>query len=237
MMVNEEQEAFAAAIKERFSLLPQVVQDAITSADMSKRLRELASKHQLHVDQWEALENEVQLTMLGLQPLEELGKNLTDELHIPFDVANPLAADISRIVFEPIRAELERLLEHPEAKEEVHSDIETAATQAIAGANPDTAAPGAAPTAAAPTAAPVTLQSSPEDAVMTAAAASAPATATPATPIATYSPVPPSASDTPPPAQPASTPIERAPKTATYAPGAASHERKSVEGDPYREQL
>lgn len=98
-------------LEERFKTLPKVVRDAITSANVEKHLRELAKTHQLHLDQWETLENEVMLTLLGFQPIEDLGKNIESEVGVPNETAKLLASDISKTVFEPIRVELERELE------------------------------------------------------------------------------------------------------------------------------
>ena len=39
--------------EERFKELPAPVQRAITSADLEKRLRELATSYKLHLDQWD----------------------------------------------------------------------------------------------------------------------------------------------------------------------------------------
>ncbi len=118
-------------LKERFAKLPQVVQDAITSADVEKRMRKLADTHKLHLDQWQSLENEVMLSLLGIQPVEDLEKNIKSEVNVSADVAKALAGDISKIVFEPIRQELERQLEHPEAKAAEVSGVEAARTQIL----------------------------------------------------------------------------------------------------------
>lgn len=126
-------------IKARFSQLPKVVQDAITSADVEKRMRALADSHKLHLDQWESLENEVMLALLGFDAIENLDDNIEREVGVDRDAARALAEDISRVVFEPIRAELERQLEHPQAKTEQVSDIETARAQALAPAPARTA--------------------------------------------------------------------------------------------------
>src|ERR1700761_2951610 len=98
-------------IADRFKQLPKVVQDAITSADVEKRMRELADTQKLHLDQWEALENEEMLTLLGFQPIDELEKNIKSEVGVTDEVAKALTESISKIVFEPIRGELERSLE------------------------------------------------------------------------------------------------------------------------------
>lgn len=109
---------------ERFAQLPSVVQDAITSADTEKNLRALADTHSLHVDQWQLLENEVMLALLGFQPLESLAQNIEKEVGTTKEIAASLTSDISRILFEPIREELERGLGAPQAKAEQASDID-----------------------------------------------------------------------------------------------------------------
>lgn len=103
-------------IQKRFKALPKVVQNAITSADVQKELRALADTNKLHIDQWQLLENEVMLTLLGFQPTEELAHHLKADLDVSAEMAASLAADISKIVFEPIRAELERELAQPGAQ-------------------------------------------------------------------------------------------------------------------------
>ena len=137
------QEKLNEELRGRFMELPKVLQDAITSTDIQKQLRALADTNKLHLDQWQLLENEVMLTLLGFQPPEELADNLKADLNIPEELSLTLAANISHIVFEPVRAELERQLEHPDAKPEEVSAVEGARKQILSEA-------GAAPAAAAP---------------------------------------------------------------------------------------
>lgn len=120
----EHDDNFEKALKERFAQLPEPLQKAITSAEVTKKLRELATSHQLHLDQWESLENEVMLALLGFQPVEDLEKNIKNEVNLEQNTAQTLAADINKAIFEPIRQELERQLGYPEAKNEETSDME-----------------------------------------------------------------------------------------------------------------
>lgn len=119
-------------LKARLRELPKVVQDAIVSSDVEKRLRTLSETHKLHLDQWQALENQVMLALLGFLPVEELEEHIGNEVGVSKETAATLAADISKIVFEPIRQELERELEYPAAKNETLSDIESARMQILA---------------------------------------------------------------------------------------------------------
>jgi hypothetical protein len=129
--MDPEEKKLDEQMQERFKQLPKVVQDAITSADVEKRLRELANTNKLHLDQWQDLENQVMLTLLGFQDADDLESNIKSEVGVPDEVAKALATDISKIVFEPIRQELERELEHPEAKEAQVSGVEAARTQIL----------------------------------------------------------------------------------------------------------
>ena len=122
-----------AILKERFDELPHAVQNAITSADITKGLRELAKTNKLHLDQWETLENEVMMTLFGVFPLDELEENIKKHVGVSEDMAKLLTENISKIVFQPIREQLERELEHPDAKAAGVSDVDAARTQILAG--------------------------------------------------------------------------------------------------------
>jgi hypothetical protein len=122
-------------IKKRLAALPQVVQDAIANIDAEKQLRAVSNNHKLHIDQWAILENEVMLTLLGFQDPVKLPANIEGEVGVTAEEAEALAKDISTIVFEPIREELERQLEHPDAKAEKVTDTEIAGQQALAAEN------------------------------------------------------------------------------------------------------
>lgn len=149
--MNPAADSIDAEIKERFEKLPEVVKSAITSADIEKRLRALADTHKLHVDQWQTLETEVMLTLLGIEKVEEIEHNIGKELGVTSDMAHALAASINQIVFEPIREELERQLEHPAAKEVVLTGVEAARSQALSqGAAAASPAPAPTPPSPAP---------------------------------------------------------------------------------------
>lgn len=100
-------------LQERFAQLPEVVRRSITSADVQAHLRKMAEHHKLHIDQWQVLENQVMLTLLGFHPIEELAQTIEREVEVPAEAAKALAADVSHVVFEPIRAELARELGAP----------------------------------------------------------------------------------------------------------------------------
>ncbi|HUO50379.1 MAG TPA: hypothetical protein VMU25_02340 [Candidatus Paceibacterota bacterium] len=133
--MSSENTAVSDKLQQRFQTLPKAVQDAIQSADVEKRMRALAETQKLHIDQWQALDNEVLLTLLGFQRVENLQENIQKEVGVDSTTAATLTENISKIVFEPIREELERYLSHPDAKAKEVSDVEAARTAALASEN------------------------------------------------------------------------------------------------------
>ncbi len=187
----------------RFKQLPKPIQDAITSADVAARMRELAEKHNLHTDQWGILENEVMLTLIGFQPTEDLAKNIGQEVGLQEDAASALAADVSKIVFEPIREELRKQLGEATGN---NSTLDALVEEPA----PPLSDPAPAPTP------PVELA--------------------PEQPLVAKVPAAVVAAATPPKGAPTKT-VARAPTSSSYAAASPSHERKAIEGDPYREQV
>lgn len=208
-------EDFEKKLQERFALLPKVVQDAIKSSDIEKHLRELADTHKLHLDQWERLENEVMLALMGFQPIEELRNNIQRNVNVSTEIAGAFAEDISRVVFEPIREELERMLGHPQAKTEVLSDVEAARKQVLANQpTANVASSDELRASSRSTFASDLSGDSSRSPQLVARSSVAPGT---------------------PPQPPPTAKTERGPASGAYKPGASSMERKDVHDDPYRE--
>ncbi|MBI5003788.1 hypothetical protein HZC00_01705 [Candidatus Kaiserbacteria bacterium] len=182
---------FEAVMAERFAKLPLSVQNAITSTDVEKHLRDLAQHQQLHLDQWDLLENEVMLTLLGLAKTSELKQNIIKEVGVSDEVAAALANDIAQYIFQPIREELERQLDHPEAQAIETKNIDAIREQALTESTTSTPAPNTTETPTTAALAPAPTQ---EKAV-------------------------------------------RADVSTSYKSQVPSHERKTIEGDPYREQV
>jgi len=131
-------------IEERFAELPETIQNALLSADVEKQLQGMAKSHELHLDQWESLEREVMLTLLGFKEVRDIENNLRTEVGATEEQAKALTADINSVIFEPVRQELERQLSHPEARAENIGAMETMRREAIAAAGGDTSLPPAA---------------------------------------------------------------------------------------------
>ncbi|KKW17453.1 hypothetical protein A3C86_02135 [Candidatus Kaiserbacteria bacterium RIFCSPHIGHO2_02_FULL_49_16] len=180
MEPDNEEKILDEKIQERFKALPKALQNAITSADVEKKLRDLSDVHKLHLDQWQKLENEVMLALLGFQPVEKLVANIKNEVGLTDEIAEALAGDIADTIFQPIRAELERELGKPE-DEPVASSLQPVAEKPVASSQQPVAS-------------------------------------------------------TPPPAPPMAKSV-RATLSPAYASDTKSHERKTVDDDPYREAI
>lgn len=124
-------------LKERFALLPKVVQQSILSSQVEEHLRALAQKHKLHLDQGVSLENEVMMVLLGLRPITELATHIQEETNSTKEQAETIALDASQLIFEPIRQELERELKNPNVQPEEVSPEEAARQQMIAEGHAD----------------------------------------------------------------------------------------------------
>ncbi len=90
-------------IQERFAQLPPAVQQAITDTSVEEKLRGLSAKYKLHLDQWVLLENEIMLTLLGLEEPKNMVKNIATEVGVSDEVAQKLVNDIAQQIFKPIR--------------------------------------------------------------------------------------------------------------------------------------
>lgn len=135
------QEETKKIIEEQFRSLPHVVQDAILSSDMDVKFQALAQKHKLHFDQWDRLENQIMLTVLGLSEPGELVDDIVKKINLSRERAQIIVDDISTTIFKPIREKLERELEHPEAKPELQSSIETRRAQILGSAENESTQP------------------------------------------------------------------------------------------------
>lgn len=98
-------------IQERFAELPESVQQAVSDASVEKKLRALAEKYKLHLDQWVLLENEIMLTLLGIEEPEDMAKNVAKEVNIDEGLAQELVNDIALQIFKPIREQMQGTLD------------------------------------------------------------------------------------------------------------------------------
>ncbi len=98
-------------VQARFAELPQDVQAAVQSADLSTRIQKIGERHKLHIDQMGVLQDETLLVMLGFEALDTLSKNIEKALNIQREESTALAVDIGNEIFTPIRESLKKFSE------------------------------------------------------------------------------------------------------------------------------
>jgi hypothetical protein len=244
---TNEEKLMKEKLQARFLQLPKALQNAITSADIEKKLRRLSETHKLHIDQWQKLENEVMLALLGFQPVEKLEENIKNEVGMTGEEAKPLAGDIAEVIFEPIRVELEKELGETETEEEkisaeANADLETApgsteVDMRVANVMPsekqDVQPIAINKNPISVTSAQTIIESAPPRSVE---AKTPPPVRDMRRDIqgATAAPAP--VASTPPAAPPAAKSV-RATLSPAYAPDSKSHERTTIDDDPYREAI
>lgn len=122
-------------IKEAFDNLPKVVQDVLTSSDLSVKLQGMAKKHNLHLDKWSLLENEIALALLGITDPKDLSVNVEKNVGVPAADAQQITNDAVEMIFEPIRFELEKAVAKKTGEEGVTIPVEQKQALAAAGAH------------------------------------------------------------------------------------------------------
>lgn len=120
-------------IKDAFENLPKVVQDVLTSSDLSAKLQGMAKKHNLHLDKWSLLENEIALALLGITDPVDLAGNIAKNVGVEATLAQHITNDGVEMIFEPIRIELEKAVEKKNQKEGVVIPVEQKQALAQAG--------------------------------------------------------------------------------------------------------
>src|SRR3989344_1121569 len=118
-------------IRERFSKLPELLRNAITSADVPEKLRTIATKHRLHIDQGQLLENETYLVMLGLDTTENFTRNIKKELGIDEIMAREITSEVQVGIFLPIREFLKTKTDTESVPEVPHASVPQPTAPAI----------------------------------------------------------------------------------------------------------
>ncbi len=108
-------DALQKQIGTRLRELPEDVRQAVLSSELDQRIQTLGKKHQLHIDQAGALQDETMLVMLGFVDPASFVSRLQKELNIPKEKAEGLATDISNEVFMPIRESMKQFMASKES--------------------------------------------------------------------------------------------------------------------------
>ncbi len=96
-------------IEEKFLELPEDVQKALFSVEVSETISGVGKKYGLVVNKLGELADETGLIMLGLTKPSEYIKNLEQRLGVSASQAKEIAEDINQKVFSPIRESLKKI--------------------------------------------------------------------------------------------------------------------------------
>ena len=96
-------------IQDAFEKLPQDVQTALTSVDLNNKVKSIAERYNLHMDQLGNLVDEVGLVMLGLQKSSSFIDGLCSRLSIDARIAENITRDINTDIFSSIKQHLMEL--------------------------------------------------------------------------------------------------------------------------------
>jgi hypothetical protein len=103
-------------ISEQLAKLPKSIKDAISSIDLEDKIKKIANKNMLHIDQAGDLINETIFVMLGLEPTSDYKENIRRELNISRDRAQAITADIDKEIFVSIREVLKDITNKKETE-------------------------------------------------------------------------------------------------------------------------
>lgn len=93
---------------DKFTSLPPVFQQAISSFDYDGRLHRVAVKHKLHIDQLVGLERAMSGIVFGDLHAEHLSSQLARDLHLDSAHAVEIAFDLNTEVLAPLKAHIKQ---------------------------------------------------------------------------------------------------------------------------------
>lgn len=96
-------------LQKKFESLPSDLKDALTSVDLSEKLQRIGKDQGLHLDQVDALMEEIGFVMLGETKPDEFGSKVSSRLGLPPEKVGPLVKSVDEEIFKPIRFSLMEL--------------------------------------------------------------------------------------------------------------------------------
>lgn len=117
----EETKTTQQIIDEKMQVLPPSIQHAINESGWEEKIRNIAKKHNLLIDQAGIVENETFLTMLGLTRPDEYTKNIKEQAGLNSETALSITTDVNNEIFHTIKETLVALSEYEEALDEYES--------------------------------------------------------------------------------------------------------------------
>ena len=232
-------------IEQRLAELPRDVQEAIASSELGEKLQAIGKAQGLHIDQMEALSDEVMLAMLGFVELEDLPHSIERQVRVDSARAQAITDAVNKEIFLSIRESMKAWAANRNAAAQTPAPLVPA--PAIAPSAPSVVMPSSVAPAVPPD--PLSKQSAPTAAPTQAPAVIAPALSAAPAPAPKPAPKAPDfasadailsekrvAPPAPAPASAASAPSAASPATSP-APKADRAQPQPYVADPYREPV
>jgi len=90
-------------VEQRLAELPQDVQAAIASSEFDEKVHAIGKAQGLHIDQMEALSDEIMLGMLGFVELDDLPHGIEHQVRVTGAQAQAITDAVNQEIFRPIR--------------------------------------------------------------------------------------------------------------------------------------
>lgn len=111
-------------IQAQYKILPEKIQDMMGATETVDTVLDIGKKHNMHIDQLNALSEEVSLVLYGLEKPESFHGNLRKYLGLSEDEANLITYEINQRILLPLREEIKKLYS-PETKKEEKDNTTT----------------------------------------------------------------------------------------------------------------
>ncbi|MBI2618037.1 hypothetical protein HYW58_01135 [Candidatus Kaiserbacteria bacterium] len=98
-------------VRNQFKKAPRAIQDLLLSPKLTESLKTITAKHTQDKEKRDAVENEVMMVLLGLESLNDLEANLTEEGSFTQEQAIHIAQDITLSIILPVENELRVFLQ------------------------------------------------------------------------------------------------------------------------------
>ncbi|MFC1731424.1 hypothetical protein ACFL6I_13985 [candidate division KSB1 bacterium] len=115
-------------LENQFDKLPESLQTFIVSNDFKESLKSIAIDYNLDDKKQTSLENETLMVLLGLEPLNDLEKNLEDNIGLTKEQVPEVIKNVAEKIITPIEDDLRIFLEK-ELEEENEKDTRTEETK------------------------------------------------------------------------------------------------------------
>ena len=86
-------------IRERFELLPEIMQDIILESGWEKTTRRIVEDLNLRIDQGVAIENEIMLVMFGFEDPVKFSENINQISDIDSEIASKIIFEVNTRIF------------------------------------------------------------------------------------------------------------------------------------------